>query len=100
MDNQLLLSILATQQQILKQLTRMLPPRQEDIDISAVAYNPGTIFTLYVGVAGVVKGVDEENKPFNRQFIEGYHPFGCKSIDSAPNGTTATNLAACYAPTI
>ncbi len=98
MDNQLLLEIMKNQLILYKQLVRMLPPRQHDIDVSAAAYEPGFYFTLYVGVEGDVVGIDEQGNAFNRHFIAGYHPFACKKIDTLANGTTATDLAACYAP--
>lgn len=57
--------------------------------------NPKT-FYLYVGVSGIVKGVDKGGSSFSRNFTAGYHCFKCRKVLSTANGTTATDLAACF----
>lgn len=68
-----------------------------DINLGADFSLPGNKgFYLYVGVTGVVKGTTANNDTINRTFTVGYHPIKMKLVSSSANGTTATNLAACY----
>ena len=65
-----------------------------DIDTSTNDYTRTTGFFLYVGVTGVVAGVDFGGNSFQRTFITGYHPI--KMLTIKHTNTTATSLAACY----
>lgn len=62
--------------------------------VTGIAKDDG--FFLYVGTEGVVVGTTFAGKPVNRKFIVGYHPIKMKFIDTVANGTTATDMAACY----
>ena len=75
-------------------LKRVNTDNQMDIDVSSQNYVPSKSFQLYVGIEGVVVGVDKNGNPINRHFIVGYHPISFKQVTSA--GTTATSLAALF----
>lgn len=53
-------------------------------------------FFLYVGVAGVIKGETFSGGTFSHNFVTGYHCVKMRKILSTANGTTATDLAACF----
>lgn len=80
--------------QILQTLRKFNSNYQEDINISGGNFTPARPFQLYVGVAGVVVGIDENGQAVNRHFTSGYHPVVFKQITAT--GTTATSMAALY----
>ena len=82
-------------EKLINLIARQTSRRQADINL-ATDYEPGRNFQLYVGVAGIVKGLDSESNPGNRYFIAGYHPILFRKISSSGNGTAATDLAALF----
>jgi len=77
-----------------KLLGRLSTNNGVDIDLSSIDYTNNEGFFLYVGVAGIVAGIDFGGNNFQRNFVVGYHPIKMKTIKKT--NTTATNLAACY----
>lgn len=65
-----------------------------DIDLGAGNYVPGKKFQLYVGVAGTVKGLNEQGLAVDRFMLAGYHPLTFSQITAS--GTTATSIVALY----
>lgn len=82
--------------QISNNTSRQETGNAPDINLSSDFFPSGRVFRIYVGVEGVVKAVDETGNEISRHFIVGYHPIRLKKVLSSANGTTATDLAACF----
>jgi hypothetical protein len=71
--------------------------RRKKIDISSTAFTlSGQPFQLYVGTEGNVTYRTEGGDTGTEKLIAGYHPCNFIFIDTAANGTTATDLTACF----